>query len=243
MPPFAPRPITHRWPAPTCRQPSGSSPQSRLFYPLEPLSFQTAAVLFDLATAFILSRLLALTDLPAHRLLIYFWNPLVIVETAQGAHVDALMVMLMMLAVYAIASLSTPTPTAAPQNGHRPHGLARISFSVLAPALLALATLTKLIPLLMAPVFWWRWNWGSRLLFGYLVIAMLVSPALRAGWGLIGELDGRGLFGAFRIYQGAVELQQRPVPLAGSVADADGNQRTDVPGPRKLPSSCCSCSC
>ena len=172
-----------------------------LFYPLEPLSFQTAAVLFDLATAFILSRLLALTDLPAHRLLIYFWNPLVIVETAQGAHVDALMVMLMMLAVYAIASLSTPTPTAAPQNGRRPHGLARISFSVLAPALLALATLTKLIPLLLAPVFWWRWNWGSRLLYGYLVIAMLVSPALRAGWGLIGELDGRGLFGAFRIYQ------------------------------------------
>jgi hypothetical protein len=30
---------------------------------------------------------------------------------------------------------------------------------------------------------------------------MLVAPALRAGdWGLAGELDGRGLFGALRIY-------------------------------------------
>jgi len=71
---------------------------------------------------------------------------------------------------------------------------------VLAPALLALATLTKLVPLVLAPVFWWRWNWGSRLLYGYLVVGLLVAPALRAGWGLFGELDGRGLFGALRIY-------------------------------------------
>ncbi len=169
------------------------------FYPLDPQSFQTSAVLFDLATAFIISKLLLLAGLPSHRLFIYLWNPLVIVETAQGAHVDALMVMLMMLAVYAMLSMSASSSRATQPNNPRTVS-AKPAFALLSPALLALATLTKLIPGILAPVFWWRWNWGSRLLYVYLTFAMLVSPALRAGWGLTGELDGRGLFGALRIY-------------------------------------------
>ncbi len=168
-------------------------------YPLEPISFQTAAVLMDLGTAFVLSRLLALADLPAHRLLIYLWNPLAIVETAQGAHLDALMVLLTVLAVYAMAEWSAGQRRAS-ENAPTAPGPSKLPFSVLTPALLALATLTKLVPLVLTPVFWWRWNWGSRLLYGYLVVGMLVAPALRAGWGLSGDLDGRGLFGALRIY-------------------------------------------
>lgn len=170
-----------------------------LFYPLNPDSFQVAAVLFDLGTAFILSRLLATVGLPTHRLLIYLWNPLVVVETAQGAHVDALMVLLIMMAVYAMVRSATAGGSA--RHAGEPVTYSESpSFSLLAPALLALATLTKLIPVLLTPIFWWRWNWGSRLLYGYLTVGMLVSPALRAGWGLSGELDGRGLFGALRIY-------------------------------------------
>ena len=170
-----------------------------IFYPLEPISFQTAAVLMDLGTAYILSRLLALAGLPAHRLLIYLWNPLAIVETAQGAHLDALMVLLALLAVYTMTGRSAALARAA-EAGRAATGLSRLPFSVLTPALLALATLTKLVPFVLVPVFWWRWNWGSRLLYGYLVVGLLVAPALRAGWGLFGELDGRGLFGALRIY-------------------------------------------
>jgi len=170
-----------------------------IFYPLEPISFQTAAVLMDLGTAYILSRLLALAGLPAHRLLIYLWNPLAIVETAQGAHLDALMVLLALLAVYTMTGRSAALARAA-EAGRAATGLSRLPFSVLTPALLALATLTKLVPFVLVPVFWWRWNWGSRLLYGYLVVGLLIAPALRAGWGLFGELDGRGLFGALRIY-------------------------------------------
>ncbi len=170
-----------------------------LFYPLNPDSFQVAAVLFDLGTAFILSRLLVAVGLPSHRLLLYLWNPLVVVETAQGAHVDALMVFLTMAAVYAMVRSAAAGGSA--QEPGDPIADSRIpSFSLLAPMLLALATLTKLIPIFLTPIFWWRWNWGSRLLYGYLLIGMLVSPALRAGWGLSGGLDGRGLFGALRIY-------------------------------------------
>ena len=168
------------------------------FYPLDPDSFQVAAVLFDLGTAFILSRLLAAVGLPSHRLLLYLWNPLVVVETAQGAHVDALMVFLTMTAVYAM--VRSASGGSAQKSGGTIGNSGRASFSLLAPVLLALATLTKLIPIFLTPIFWWRWNWGSRLLYGYLLIGMLVSPALRAGWGLSGGLDGRGLFGALRIY-------------------------------------------
>ena len=170
-----------------------------LFYPLDPHSFQVAAVLFDLGTAFILTRLLATVALPSHRLLIYLWNPLVIVETAQGAHVDALMVFLIMLAVYAMV-LSARAGGGGREAANKIAVSRRPSFSLLAPALLALATLTKLIPVFLTPIFWWRWSWGSRLLYGYLTLGMLVSPALRAGWGLSDDLDGKGLFGALRIY-------------------------------------------
>ena len=170
-----------------------------IFYPLDALSFQVSAVLFDLGTAFIVSKLLSYVGLPSHRLFIYLWNPLVIVETAQGAHLDALMVILTVSAVYALLCVGR-RERGASQAGHRRAESARPGFSLLSPTLLALATLTKLIPLFVTPIFWWRWNWGSRLLYGYLTIGMLVSPALRAGWGLTGELDGRGLFGALRIY-------------------------------------------
>ncbi|MXY92860.1 MAG: hypothetical protein F4Y42_05350 [Caldilineaceae bacterium SB0664_bin_27] len=170
-----------------------------LFYPLDPISFQSAAVLFDLGTAFILSRLLVAVGLPAKRLLIYLWNPLVIVETAQGAHVDSLMVLLMMLAVYAMVRAGN-SDSRASRTAHPELVEGKPAFSLVAPVFLALATLTKLIPALLLPVFWRRWNWGSRLLFVYLTLGMLVAPALRAGWGLAGDLDGRGLFGALRIY-------------------------------------------
>lgn len=170
-----------------------------LFYPLDPISFQTAAVLFDLGIALVLSRLLTIVGLPAHRLIIYLWNPLVIVETAQGAHVDALMVLLMMLAVYAMVRAGNSDSRASQADSPR-FVPGRPAFALMSPMLLALATLTKLIPVFLTPIFWWRWNWGSRLLYGYLTLGMLVSPALRASWGLGEERDGRGLFGALRIY-------------------------------------------
>lgn len=167
------------------------------FQPLNPQTFQTAAVLFDLTTAFVLSRLLAAGGLPSHRLLLYLWNPLVIVETAQGAHVDAFMVALAMLAVFTVwrGSGRRQTPAAGAGQEIQPR-----AFCALSPFLLALATLTKPVPLLLAPIFWRRWTWGSRLLYVYLSVMLLLSPALRAGWGLTGGLDGRGLFGAMRIY-------------------------------------------
>ena len=175
-----------------------------LVFPLKPLTFQIAAVAFDLTTALILARLLALARLPQHRLLLYLWNPLVIVEVAHGAHVDAWMSMLTMLAVLAVGRWPSngggsgePLPLSQTRRGV---AAAQRLLAALSPALLALATLTKLIPVLLAPIFWWRWSWGNRLLYGILTVVLLFHAALRAGWGVSGDLEGRGLFGAVRIY-------------------------------------------
>jgi hypothetical protein len=147
----------------------------------EPLVLQGLMVLFDLLAAGVIAALLRLAALPARRLLLYLWNPLVIVEVAHGAHVDAWMVLLGLLAVWAALARR-------PGRGW------------LSPLFLALATLTKPLPVLLAPVLFWRWRWGQRLLYPALTLLLLLPAGLRAGWGLSGALDGRGLFGALLIY-------------------------------------------
>jgi hypothetical protein len=111
------------------------------------------------------------------------WNPLVIVEVAHGAHIDAWMVLLTLLALWFTLQ-------------REPSGWQ----GVLAPLFLALATLTKLIPALLAPVLFWRWSWLQRLLYPLLLLLILLPFGLDAGWGLNPMLNGRGLFGAILIY-------------------------------------------
>lgn len=153
--------------------------------PLKPIFFQVVMVLFDLGSAWLIAHLLALAELPAHRLILYLWNPLVVVEVAHGAHIDAWMVVLALLSI---------TLT-----------LRRSRFSLLnswplAPFALALATLTKILPILLLPLLFSYWEWRQRILYVTASIVLLIPSGLRAGWGLTGELTGRGLFGALRIY-------------------------------------------
>ena len=151
--------------------------------PLRPIVFQIAMVIFELLTGLLIIRLLNVARLPAYRILIYLWNPLVIVEVAHGAHVDAWMIFLTMLSVWLTFSPN------------------RMKLSTwLAPVTLALATLTKFMPVLLLPILFWRWRWPQLALYGLVTLALLVPFGLQAGWGLTGPLDGTGLFGAARIY-------------------------------------------
>jgi hypothetical protein len=155
---------------------------TRLF-PLQPVFLQIAMVIFDLASAVLIYKLLLIAKLPGYRILIYLWNPLVVVEIAHGAHVDAWMIFLSLLALWLTFSQQ------------------RSKMSTwLAPVLLALATLTKILPVLLLPILFWRWRWGQLAMYGLVTAALLVPAGLQAGWGLIGPLDGTGLFGAIRIY-------------------------------------------
>ncbi|MCQ3977936.1 MAG: hypothetical protein DPW09_31295 [Anaerolineae bacterium] len=174
----------HRWMA------SPYLPAAQLLFasltgllPLQPLFFQMAMVVFDLLSGIFILKLLKMAGQPGHRILIYLWHPLVVIEVAHGAHVDAWMIFLTMLALWLILSSGQPKMS-----------------TWLAPALLALATLTKILPLLLLPVLFWRWR--QLLRYGAVLLALLVPFGLQAGWGLAGPLDGAGLFGAIRIYAG-----------------------------------------
>jgi hypothetical protein len=147
--------------------------------PDSPLAFQVAAVVLDLLTGLMVIDLLRRLGLPGHWSLIYLWNPLVIVEFAHGAHVDALMLFLTMASLWAL--------------------LVKRS-EVLSVVGLTVATLTKGLPVLLLPVIGRRWRWHHGALYAGLTIAACLPFAMTAGWGLVGPFDGVGLFGALRVY-------------------------------------------
>lgn len=157
--------------------------------PESELGFQLAAVAFDLAIGLVLVGLLRSLGRSPSWALVYLWNPLVVVEFAHGAHVDAWMTLLMVAACWA--------EVRAQRHPAAPHAwLSR----ALAPVLLGLATLVKPIPVVLLPALAPRWGWKRSLLFAC-TLPVGFLPYAGAGLGLTGDLhEGTGLFGALRIY-------------------------------------------
>ena len=153
------------------------------------LAFQVTAVIFSLLTGWLILDLLNLLGLPLNRILLYLWNPLVVIEFSHGAHIDSLMIFLMMAAYWLLIRSS------------REESYSRQQFFIYGSVIvLATATLTKLLPVLLVPIFLFRWGWKGLLLFIGFTLGTLTLFANGAGWGLAGPLDGTGIFGAFRIY-------------------------------------------
>jgi hypothetical protein len=167
--------------------------------PQNPLAFQFSAMIFDLASGWLIVSLLRRTGLPARRSLVYLWCPLVAVESAQSAHIDYWMILWMLLAFWILAG--------SPTGEDHPEGLLTMSSKAerrvrgVASALsLGLAILVKAVPILLTPLFLRRWGWRGFAAFAALVIGLSGLFAWTGGWGLTGPLDGTGLFGAIRIY-------------------------------------------
>ncbi len=160
-------------------------------------AFQAAAIMFDLMTGMLLMFTLKQLGRPPGWALIYLWNPLVVVESAHSAHVDALMTMLMMAGLLAtIGGRPLRLRDERPSSGVT--GVERPSF--FSPVLFGLATLVKPIPALLLPLLAPRWGWKRTALYGATVLVGLLLYA-GAGLGLTGDLTGgTGLFGATRIY-------------------------------------------
>ena len=152
--------------------------------PQSPKAFQLTALVFDLLAGWLLSDLLGRFGLPKKNVLIYLWNPLVIIEFAHGAHIDSLMIFLTLLAVWLLVKDAGRKRPGSPGSA----------------LVLAAAGLTKLIPIFLVPIFWWRWTWKDRLLFGAALIGVMGLFSWNAGLGLMGPLDGTGVMGAVRIY-------------------------------------------
>jgi hypothetical protein len=168
--------------------------------PDSPLAFQIAAVFFDLLTGWLVVDMLGRLGLPHGRALIYLWNPLVCVEFAHAAHVDALMLFLVMAALRLLIAAwpgcgLSPRPEGSGERNRRGGW-----FALGSAVALAAATLTKGLPALLLPVVVRHWGWRNLLVYAGLIAAVCLLFAIGAGWGLAGPLDGEGLFGAIRIY-------------------------------------------
>ncbi len=164
--------------------------------PLRPLSMQIAMVAIDLLNGALIVALLAAARLPGRRVLIYLLNPLAVVESAHGAHVDVWMIFLTLLAVWLALGRRTDN-VRQPGFSQQFDAVARVW---LAPIALGMATLTKILPVLLLPVFFWPWRWRRLALYAVMVGVPIALAGSRAGWGLTGPLDGRGFFAALRIY-------------------------------------------
>ncbi len=121
-------------------------------------------ILFDLGTCLVLVLLLRSRRHPPATVLIYAWNPLLIKEVAGSGHVDALMIFFLVLAVYWID-----------------RGWERSSLLAF-----GLAILSKLIPILLLPLFLRRahprhwWVLGATLAAGYIPFAHSLETMFRA---------------------------------------------------------------
>jgi hypothetical protein len=180
--------VNHNWMA------SPYLPSSQVYFaivnwlrPQSPLGFQAAAFLLDLSAGWLVMDILRMLGLPKRLVLIYLWNPLVIVEFAHGAHIEAWMIA-MIMATFWLMVRAKPL---------HPKQKWLLNSSVITQAA---ATLTKGLPLLLTPLFLRRWEWKRIALYGGILLGISWMFAAGAGWGLTGPLDGRGLFGALRIF-------------------------------------------
>jgi hypothetical protein len=117
-------------------------------------------LLLALETLLVLSlqRLLRNRGLPPERLLLYYWNPLVLVESFGSGHVDLAAAAFLLLALW--------------MYEERRRARAGIA--------LALAVLTKLVPALLIPYFLRRRAW-TLLAAAAATVAVLYAPFLGAG--------------------------------------------------------------
>jgi alpha-1,6-mannosyltransferase len=130
------------------------------------LWFKCSIGLVDLATIAAIALLLRALGQPIERVVVYAWHPLPVWEFAGTGHIDAIMILFIVLAFLAYE-----------QN--RPG---------IVGALLACATLVKFIPVLLLPAFYRRWD--RKLPVGFLgVIAAAYLPYLiLSGTGVLGFL-------------------------------------------------------
>jgi hypothetical protein len=148
-------------------------PGAQLFFRLvvavsdSTILMKIALVACDLVTIALLWRWLAVLHLSPWLALVYAWNPLVVLEVAHSGHIDALG------AVWICASAYFLTR-------HRTR---------LATLTLVFAIATKLLPIVLLPLYWRRIRWTDAALAAALAIALYLP--FSDGWHLpLGAVPG-----------------------------------------------------
>lgn len=154
--------------------------------------FRLSVTLFDLASAYLLQRILVRFQISPQVVIIYLWNPLAAVEFAHSGHIDSWMSFLTMAAFTCYLHGKRLLTNGSTRSGEW--------WTMFSAIFLAAATLVKGWPALFSPALAPSWKWKGVGLFGVSVLLPLIGFAAGAGWGLTGPADGSGLFGALRIY-------------------------------------------
>jgi hypothetical protein len=129
------------------------------------VAMKVGLALAELVTLGLLLVLLVTTGLSPARVVIYAWNPLVLVELWGSAHLDALVLLAVMASTLAVV------------RGARE----------IAAVLLGLATLVKVYPVVLLPLLLGRRSARVLALFA-LTVGLGYVPPLMLGWGAVGSL-------------------------------------------------------
>lgn len=152
---------------------------------------QVLMVVFELMAAALIGRLLALASLPAHRIMLWLWNPLVIVEVAHAGHLDALLILLALAAVVATWTALGTLDT----------GQVRQMLMLAAPVALGASVLTRPLALLWFPVLAVRWARWQIAVFAATIVVPIVAVAVGSNSGLaLGSDQPTGVFGSSGVY-------------------------------------------
>ena len=119
------------------------------------IAYRVFLLVVDVLSCVLLWRLTRSLHVPRSRTLLYAWNPLVVVEGVGSGHIDLLGVSFVLLALVCLADVSR-------RRGPSPAIVAGLSA--------ALGVLTKLVPLVLLPLWWIR----ARRSIGFLVAVLLV---------------------------------------------------------------------
>ncbi len=128
--------------------------------------FKGVLVLVDLVTVGLVAATLRAIGQPAERVIVYAWHPLPIFEFGGSGHIDALMICLIALALFARA--------------HQKFGIAGFA--------LGAATLVKFIPVILLPAIYKRWDKKLPIAFTITLVVCYLPYVLGAGAGVLGFL-------------------------------------------------------
>jgi alpha-1,6-mannosyltransferase len=130
------------------------------------LGFKTIFIVIDLVTIGLIAATLRAVGQPAERVIVYAWHPLPIFEFGGSGHIDALMTCFIAVALWA--------------RVRGKFGLAGFA--------LAGATLVKLIPIVLLPAFYKRWDRKLPIAFAATVALCYLPYLLGAGTRVLGFL-------------------------------------------------------
>jgi alpha-1,6-mannosyltransferase len=128
--------------------------------------FKSIFIGIDLITILLIAAALRAIGQPAERVIVYAWHPLPIFEFGGSGHIDALMIFFIALALL---------------------GRVRGKFG-LAGFALGAATLVKLIPVVLLPAIYKRWDRKLPITFAATVVLCYLPYLLGAGRGVLGFL-------------------------------------------------------